>query len=70
MKHFAIFEKANDGQIWARFVDIDGIIGRGTTVGEARASLLVSVELAVEADEVVVPASIVAVEELELGISA
>jgi len=68
--HFAIFEEARDGRIWSRFADIDGIVGNGATIDEARESLLVSTRLAAEAGEVFSDDSTVAVERLELGIPA
>ncbi len=70
MTHFAIFEEASDGRIWSRFADIDGIVGNGATIDEARESLLVSIRLASEAGEVIAADSTIAVERLELGLPA
>ncbi len=69
MTHYAIFERANDGRIWSRFADVDGIVGNGATIDEARASLLTSIRLAIEAGETIEPEAIIAVEALDLPAS-
>jgi len=64
--YHAIYERAKDGRIWAYFVDIPGVAGSGTTIEEARASLLEGVRLArEEGAEIPEPQDIIKFEEVD-----
>ncbi len=69
MKLHLVFERANDGRIWAYSPNLESaIVGNGATVEEARSSLFEGIELAREHGDPIGRASdIVAVEIAEVA---
>jgi hypothetical protein len=68
MKYHIIFEQADNGRIWAYLPDFDNVAGNGSSIDEARASLLKSMRLAREYGDPLVPKSnVIAVEVAEVA---
>lgn len=48
MEYLVIFEKADDGTIWARVPDLSGCYSCGDTLDEAKANIQEAMELYIE----------------------
>jgi predicted RNase H-like HicB family nuclease len=49
MEYLVVYEKSNDGSIWARVPDVPGCSSCGDTVEEARENIKEAIELHLEA---------------------
>ncbi len=68
MKYHIIFERAEDGRIWAHVPDFDNVAGSGVSIDEARVSLFKSMDLAREFGDPLVPKSnVIAVEVADVA---
>ncbi|MEO5581591.1 MAG: type II toxin-antitoxin system HicB family antitoxin [Saprospiraceae bacterium] len=48
MKYLVVYEKANDGTIWARVPDLSGCYSCGNTISEAKANIKEAMALYIE----------------------
>ena len=48
MEHLVVFEKSEDGSIWARVPDLPGCFSCGETIDEARQKIKEAIELHIE----------------------
>jgi predicted RNase H-like HicB family nuclease len=48
MKHLVIFDKAEDGTIWAQVPDLPGCFSSGNTIEEAKINAVEPIELHIE----------------------
>ena len=62
MKLHMIYEKSADGRIWSFFAELNGIVGNGMTMAEARSSLLESFAIVREIGKELVYGNVIDVE--------
>ena len=48
MQYLVIFEKSNDGSIWAQVPDLPGCFSSADTIEEAKKSVIEAIELHIE----------------------